>query len=76
MDIRRFSKYYQLSLKQQVLPITCGMDEEHPILVPNLTDDDKVCLYCLGCNFKMYPGQELYDNIEFILQELEVNGED
>lgn len=76
MDIRVFSKYYQLSLKDKVLPITCGIDEDHPYLVPNLSDDDKIYLYCLGCSFKMYPGIELYNNIEFVLNELEKNGED
>lgn len=75
MDIRKFSKYYQLSLKDKVIPITCGIDEDHPYLVPNLDHDDKVFLYCLGCNFKMYPGIELYKNIEFVLEEVD-NGKD
>lgn len=73
MDIRVFSKYYQLSLIGKVLPINCSVDENDGILVPNLDEDDRVYLYCLGCNFKMWPGQELYNNIEFILEELEVN---
>ena len=76
MNIQKFSQYYQYSLKNKVLPIRCGLDPEHPILVPNLSDDDRIFLYCLGCNFKMYPGLELYKNIEFILEELEVNEED
>lgn len=52
------------------------MDNDHPSLVPNLNDDDMIYLYCLACNFKLVPGQELYNNIEFILEEMEVNGED
>lgn len=80
MEYRRFSKYYQLSLKNITIPIRCEIDSEHPILVPNLQIDDAgndiIYLYCLDCNFKLYPGLELYRNIEFILEELEVNGED
>jgi hypothetical protein len=80
MNIQTFSKYYQYSLKDKVLPIRCGVDEEHPILVPNLELDDeyneKIYLYCLDCNFKIYPGLELYNNIEFVLEELEIDEED
>jgi hypothetical protein len=76
MDIRVFSKYYKYSLKDKVLPIRCGIDEEHPILHPNLDIDDGgndiIYLYCIDCNFKLYPGLELYKNIEFILEELEI----
>lgn len=73
MNIRVFSKYYKLSLENKVLPIRCSIDENDGILVPNLSDDDRVYLYCLACDFKMWPGQELYNNIEFILEELELN---
>jgi len=76
MDIRKFSKYYQYTLKDKVLPIRCGLDQDHPPLVPNIGLDDRIYLYCLGCSYKMYPGKELYDNIEFVLEELEVNEED
>jgi len=80
MDIRKFSKYYQYSLKDKVLPIRCGMDQEHPILVPNLDLDndynEKIYLYCIDCNFRLYPGLDLYKNIEFVLEELEVNEKD
>lgn len=76
MNIQVFSQYYQYSIKGIVIPIRCGIDKDHPPLVPNLSDDDRIFLYCLGCSYKMFPGQELYDNIEFILEELEVDGED
>ena len=80
MDIRKFSKYYQYTLKDKVLPIPCGIDPEHPMLVPRLIIDennnDIIYLYCIDCNYKLYPGLELYQNIEFILEELEVNEED
>lgn len=72
MDIRVFTKYYQYSLKDKVLPLRCGIDEDHPILVPNLSHDDRIFLYCLGCSYKMYPGLELYQNIEFVIEELEL----
>lgn len=79
MEYRVFSKYYQLSLKNITMPILCEMDSEHPILVPNLQIDDEgndiIYLYCLDCNFKLYPGLELYRNIEFVLEEVEVNEE-
>lgn len=79
MKYQVFSKYYQYSLKDKVLPIRCGIDNEHPILVPNLDIDnegnDIIYLYCIDCNFKIYPGLELYQNIEFILEELELDEE-
>lgn len=80
MEFRKFKQYYQYTLMNKVIPIPCGSDPDHPSLVPNLDIDsegnDIIYLYCLGCNFKIYPGLELYRNIEFILEELEVNGED
>ena len=80
MEYRVFSKYYQYSLKNITIPILCEIDSEHPILVPNLQIDDKgndiIYLYCIDCNFKLYPGLELYNNIEFVLEELEINEED
>lgn len=79
MEYWKFSKYYQLSLKNKTIPIKCELDSDHPILVPNLrtdeNDNDTIYFYCLACNFKLYPGLELYNNIEFVLEELEVNGE-
>jgi hypothetical protein len=80
IDIRKITKYYKYSLNNKVLPIRCPVDEEHPILVPRLwiddEDNDIVYLYCIDCNFKLYPGLELYKNIEFVLEELELNEED
>lgn len=79
MEYRKFSKYYQYSLKNITMPIPCGMDSEHPGLVPNLDIDDEgndiIYLYCLDCNYRIFPGLELYSNIEFVLEELEVNEE-
>ena len=41
MEYRKFSKYYQYSLKDKVLPIRCGIDPDHPGLVPNLDIDNE-----------------------------------
>lgn len=82
MEYIKFKQYYQYSLIKKVIPIECGLDPEHPGLVPNLDIDsdgnDIIYFYCLdlGCNYKLYPGLELYRNIEFILEELSVNEED
>lgn len=77
INIHSFKKYYQYSLENKVIAIPCGLDPEHPGLVPNLDIDiegnDIVYLYCLACNFKLYPGLELQNNIEFILEELEID---
>lgn len=77
MEYTKFSKYYQYSLNNKVKPIPCGIDEDHPGLVPNLDIDnngeDVIYLYCLACNFKIFPGLELYNNIEFIIEELEID---
>lgn len=75
MEYRKFSKYYQYSLENKVKAIACGMDFDHPGLVPNLDVDedgsDIIFLYCLACTYKVYPGLELYRNIELILEELD-----
>jgi hypothetical protein len=75
IDIRILSKYYQYSLKDKVLPIRCSIDPEHPILVPNLQIDDDgndiVYLYCIDCNFKLYPGTELLQNMKKVIEESE-----
>lgn len=80
MEYNKFKQYYQYTLENKVLSIPCGMDSDHPGLVPNLEIDengnDIIYFYCLGCNFKLYPGLELYQNIEFILEELEIDAED
>jgi hypothetical protein len=80
MDIRVFSKYYQYSLKDKVLPIRCIMDSEHPMLVPNLRIDDDgnetIYFYCLDCDSKLYPGLSLYNDVKSILEKLENDEED
>lgn len=77
INIHSFKKYYKYSLENKVIPILCGIDKEHPILLPNLDIDDEgndiIYLYCLECSFKLYPGLELQNNIEFILEELEID---
>lgn len=70
MDIRLFSKYYKLSLEDKVIPIQCGIDQFHPVMVPNIDEEDQIYLYCLACNFKIIPGTELYRNITECIDKL------
>ena len=53
--------YQKLAEEQKVPPLICPMDQLQ--LYPNLTDDDKLFLYCLSCSYKNYVGLDLYEKI-------------
>lgn len=80
MEYRKYSKYYQLSLKDKVKPIPCWADPDHPGMVPNLKidshDKELIYFYCLACQYKFFPGLDFYHNIESILEEIEDDEED
>ena len=72
MIYQTFSRYYQLSLIENEIPqILCKSDGEHGSLVPNMTNDDKIYLYCVECNYKLHPGLTMYKKLNDILKNFE-----
>ena len=63
--------YQKLAGESKVPPLICPIDES--VLMPNLTTNDELFLYCLDCNYKNFVGLELYNKV---LQYLKKNGYD
>jgi hypothetical protein len=53
--------YQELAGESKVPPLICPMDQV--MLMPNLTLDDELYLYCLDCGYKNFVGLELYDKL-------------
>lgn len=62
IKVQVLNAYKKLAGEQIVPPLLCPSDEEE--LYPNLTEDDRLYLYCLSCNYKNYLGLEIYSKIE------------
>lgn len=62
MRLQYVSKYISLSEEGLVPKIECPMDQGP--LMPNLTNDDQIFLYCLSCNYKQIIGIEYYGKIK------------
>ena len=71
MDYKVFSTYYQLSVDETNLdllpPVKCIVDG-HNSLVPLLTENDSVELYCVLCTYVLKPGLELYSELKSKLE--------
>lgn len=61
MRLQYVSKYISLSEEGLVPRIECPMDQG--LLMPNITNDDTIYLYCLSCNYKKNIGIEYYEQI-------------
>ena len=61
MQIQYVSRYFALAEEGLVERIHCPIDQG--LLLPNLSEDDKIFLYCLSCSYKKFIGIELYSEI-------------
>lgn len=61
MRLQYVSKYISLSEEGLVPRIECPMDQG--LLMPNITNNDTIYLYCLSCNYKKNIGIEYYEQI-------------
>lgn len=68
--IQVINKYLILSDDGITQPILCGMNPDHGRLYGSLDDNDVISLFCLGCDYRMMPGVELYERIEKVLSEI------
>jgi hypothetical protein len=71
MDYKVFSTYYQLSIDEANLdllpPVKCIV-EGHNGLIPLLTENNSVELYCVQCPYTLKPGLELYSELKSKLE--------
>lgn len=58
ITIQQLHLYKNLSEKGLVPGLFCPIDELHGIILPWVDDEDKVCLWCIFCNSKVYLGAE------------------
>jgi len=60
--IQLVSKYLTLAEEGLVPRIDCPMDQG--LLMPNLSEEDEIYLYCLSCDFKKTIGTEYYAKLK------------
>lgn len=56
MIIHTLKKYMNYSRQGLVDKIVCGLDESHDQLSCGMTLDDRVYLFCIHCEYKIFPG--------------------
>ena len=60
--IQIVSKYLTLAEEGLVPRINCPMDQG--LLMPNLSTEDEIYLYCLSCEYKKTVGTEYYGKLK------------
>jgi hypothetical protein len=61
IDVRVLTLYQNISnIKEHTATMICDLDPDHGPLFANLGDDDRAYFYCLGCNYRLYPGLSTY----------------
>ena len=60
--IQTVSKYLALAEEGLVPRIDCPMDQG--LLMPNLSNEDEIYLYCLSCDYKKIIGTEYYGKLK------------
>ena len=64
MDIREFRYYQYLAELGYVEPINCLNDIEHGPMLANIDNRDILFLWCLACDYKLFPGITLESTIK------------
>jgi hypothetical protein len=60
--LRYFREYQQRGHLFDWETLTCGLPE-HGILYTGLDSEFKFYLYCLECNYKMFPGAQMIEDV-------------
>lgn len=71
IKIQVVSKYISMSEEGLVPELNCPMDQG-PLMV-NMSDDDKIYLYCLSCEYQKFIGLNFYNNIVKELRAININ---
>lgn len=58
ITIQQLHLYKNLSEKGMLPKLVCPIDELHEDILPWVDEDEKVCLWCVFCNSKVYLGAE------------------
>ena len=70
MDIREF-RYYQYLAEQGYLEsIVCYDDVEHGSMLGNIDENDKLYLWCMSCNYRLYPGLVLEEKVRTSIKQV------
>lgn len=67
MRIQLVNAYLKLMREDLAPKIFCGNDKEHMLPYVNITEDDKLYLYCFECSWKMTIGLNVYDSMKEVL---------
>ena len=60
-------EFQRLAMQGAALPLTCAKDQG--ILYTAVTPEDKIYLFCLECESKLFPGSELISKIVAVVNE-------
>ena len=66
ITIQELHAYKNLAEKNLVPALVCPVDVFHTEIFPWIDEEDKVCLWCIFCNSKVYLGE----NREIYIKEL------
>jgi len=67
ITMQEIHKYLQLVNIGVAKPILCPIDKFHPEMVSWLDKNEKPCFICLGCDTKVYPGDNLIKKIKLVV---------
>jgi hypothetical protein len=67
ITIKELHAYKKLSEMGLVPSLVCPIDVLHNEIFPWTDEEDKVCLWCIYCNSKVYLGSEREDYIRSLL---------
>lgn len=60
-------EFQRLAMAGAALPLTCGRDGG--ILYTAVGKDDQFYLFCLECEYKLFPGSDLIDKVVAVVNE-------
>lgn len=67
ITIQELHAYKKLSESGLVPSLVCPVDVLHTEVFPWMDEEDKVCLWCIFCNAKVYLGEFKEDYIKGLL---------
>lgn len=70
MDTREFNYHQYLAELGHTLPVVCTSDPDHGPLFATMDDEDDLYLYCLACNYRLYPGSEFSSVIRYKIKKI------
>lgn len=67
ITIQELHAYKNLSNKGLLPRLVCPIDPLHDDILPWIDEEDKICLWCIFCNSKVYLGSDREDYIKGLL---------